>query len=47
MRASKDAHLLKKEAVIACLPFSDGELTVKEVLRYGVSRLCKYDFIYS
>ena len=47
MRASKNAHLLEKDAVIACQPFSDGELTVKEVLRYGVSRLCKYDFIYS
>ena len=47
MRASKNAHLLKKDAVIACQPFSDSGLTAREVLRYGVSRLCKYDFIYS
>ena len=47
MRASKSGRLLKKEAVIACEPFSDGELTAREILRYGLSRLCKYDFIYS
>jgi ABC-type bacteriocin/lantibiotic exporter with double-glycine peptidase domain len=47
MTASKSAHLLKKEAVIACLPFSDGELTAKDILRYALSRLCKYDLIYT
>ena len=47
MRASKSAHLLKKKAVIACFPFSDGELTVKGIVRYAVSSLCKYDFLYS
>ena len=47
MRASKNAHLLKKDAEIACQPFSDSGLTAREVLRYGASRLCKYDFIYS
>ncbi len=47
MKASKNSHLLKEEAVIACLPFPKGELTVKGLLRYAVSCLCKYDFIYS
>ena len=47
MRASKSSHLLKKKAVIACFPFSDGELTVKGIMRYAVNCLCKYDFIYS
>ena len=47
MRASKNAHLLKKEAVIACQPFSDGELTVKEIIRYAANCLCIYDWIYT
>ena len=47
MTASKNAHLLKKEAVIACLPFSDKELTAKEILRYGIERLSIYDWIYT
>ena len=47
MKASKSSHLLKKKAVIACFPFSDGELTVKGIMRYAVNCLCKYDFIYS
>ena len=44
MRVSKNAHLLKKEAVIACQPFSDGELTVKEIIRYAANCLCIYDW---
>lgn len=47
MRVSKNAHLLKKEAVIACQPFSDGELTVKEIIRYAANCLCIYDWIYT
>ena len=47
MRVSKKAHLLKKEAVIACQPFSDGELTVKEIIRYAANCLCIYDWIYT
>ena len=47
LRVSKKAHLLKKEAVIACQPFSDGELTVKEIIRYAANCLCIYDWIYT
>ena len=47
MKASKNAHLLKKKAVIACHPFSDGELTVREIVRYAANSLCAYDWIYA
>ncbi|MBQ5548814.1 MAG: hypothetical protein IIT33_08290 [Prevotella sp.] len=47
MKASKDGHLLKNTAVIACSPFSDGELTVKEIVRYAARCLCIYDWIYA
>ncbi len=47
MRASRKSHLLKKEAVIACQPFSDGELTIKEIIRYAANCLCIYDWIYT
>ena len=44
--ASKSHELLKQEAMIACLPFADEELTVKSILRYAVSCLCIYDLLY-
>lgn len=47
MKASKNGHLLKEEAVIACFPFPEEKLTVRSIMRYAVSCLCKYDFIYS
>ena len=47
MKASKNGHLLKGEAVIACIPFPEGELTTKGLLRYALNCLNKYDFIYS
>ena len=47
MSASKSADLLKKEAVIACLPLTEEKLTVRELMRYAMYSLCKYDLIYS
>ena len=47
MSVSKSADLLKKEAIIACLPLTEDKLTVKELLRYAMNSLCKYDFIYA
>lgn len=46
MKASKNADLLKQEALIACLPFAEEELTVKSILRYAVSCLCIHDLLY-
>ena len=47
MKASKYTGLLKKKAVIACLPFSNEKLTVKSILRDALSCLCVQDIIYS
>ena len=47
MTASKSVDLLKKEAVIACVPLTEDNLTVKTLIRYAMHSLCKYDFIYS
>ena len=47
MKAGKNTDLLKKRAVTACLPFSNNELTVKNVLRDAVSCLCVQDIIYT
>ena len=47
MSASKNAGLLKKEAIIVCLPLTEEEPTVKELMRYVMQSLCKYDFIYA
>ena len=47
MTASRHADLLAKKAMITCLPFSEGQLTVKEMLCYAAHRLCKYDWLYS
>ena len=46
MMASKSPGLLKQEAMVVCLPFTDEELTVKSILRYAVSCLCVYDLLY-
>ena len=47
MTASKNADQLAKKAMITCQPFSEGQLTVKEMLCYAAHRLCKYDWLYS
>jgi len=47
MSASKSADLLEKEAIIVCLPLTEDKLTVKELMRYAMYSLCKYDFIYA
>ena len=46
MMASKSPDLLKQEALIACIPFTEEKLTVKSILRYAVSCLCMYDLLY-
>ena len=46
MMASKSHNLLKREALIACLPFTEEDLTVKSILHYAVSCLCIYDLLY-
>ena len=46
MKASKNADLLKQEALIACFPFEEEELTVKSILRYAVGCLCIHDLMY-
>ena len=47
MSASKSADLLKKEAAITCRPFSEDNLTIKKLMHYVASCLCKYDLFYS
>ena len=47
LKASKNTHLLMKEAVIVCLPFSDRELNAKEIIRYAAERLSIYDWLYT
>ena len=46
MMVSKSSDLLKREAMIACLPFTEGELTIRSIIRYAVSCLCVYDLLY-
>ena len=46
MKASKSAGLLKKEAMIACLPFTEDKLTTGAIIRYAVSCLCIADLLY-
>ena len=46
MSASKHSDLLKEEAMITCQPLSDEKRTATTVIRYAVSCLCKYDWIY-
>ena len=45
MMASKSSGLLKQEALIACLPFTDEKLTVRSIMRYAFSCLCIYDLL--
>ena len=47
MTASKDADLLKPEAVIACFPFPEAKLKAKVIMRYAMTSLCIGDWIYS
>lgn len=47
MKASKSSHLLKKEAVIASIPFSDGEVSPREIVSYAAGSLCIYDWIFT
>ena len=47
MSASKSADLLKKEAEITCRPLSEDNLTIKKLMHYVASCLCKYDLFYS
>ena len=47
MSASKNADLLEKKAIIGCLPLTEEKLTVKELMRYVMNSLCKYDLIYT
>ncbi len=47
MAASRHAGLLKQEALIACRPLTEDDLTVKSVLRYAAHSLCKYDLLYT
>ena len=46
MVASKSHDLLKQEALIACLPFTEEKLTVRSIMRYAISCLCIYDLLY-
>ena len=46
MMASKSPDLLKQEALITCIPFTEEKLTVKSILRYAVSCFCIYDLLY-
>ena len=46
MMASKSPDLLKQEALIVCIPFTEEKLTVRSILSYAVSCLCIYDLLY-
>ena len=46
MKASKHHNLLKQEALIACFPFPEENLTVRSIMRYAVSCLCIYDLLF-
>jgi len=47
MTASKHADLLKEEALTACLPLTENDLTIKKLLRYAAENLCMYDLLYT
>ena len=47
LTASKNADLLKKEALIACFPFEEEKITVRSIMRYAMSCLCLYDWLYT
>ena len=46
MKASKHHNLLKQEALIACFPLPEENLTVRSIMRYAVSCLCIYDLLF-
>ena len=46
MKASKHHNLLKQEALIACFPLPEENLTVWSIMRYAVSCLCIYDLLF-
>ena len=46
MMASKSADLLKREALITCQPLADEKLTARKIMRYALSCLCMYDWLY-
>ena len=46
MMASKSADLLKREALITCQPLTDEKLTARKIMRYALSCLCMYDWLY-
>ena len=47
LTASKNADLLKKEALIACFPFEEEKITVRSIMRYAMGCLCLYDWLYT
>ena len=47
LAASKSHHLLKQEALIACFPFEEETITVRSIMRYAMSCLCLYDWLYT
>jgi len=47
LRASKNADLLKQEALIACFPFEEDKITVRTIMRYAMDSLCIYDWLYT
>ena len=47
VKASKNDHLLKREAIIACIPFTEEKPGVKSILRYAVSCLCVQDLVFT
>ena len=46
LKASKNHKLLKQEALIACFPLPEENLTVRSIMRYAVSYLCIYDLLF-
>jgi ABC-type bacteriocin/lantibiotic exporter with double-glycine peptidase domain len=46
LKASKSHNLLKQEALIACFPLPEENLTVRSIMRYAVSCLCIYDLLF-
>ena len=47
LSASKNHDLLKQEALIACFPFEEKTITIKSIMRYAMSCLCLYDWLYT
>ena len=47
LAVSKNADLLKQEALIACFPFEEDKITVRTIIRYAMDSLCVYDWLYT